>query len=320
MAVISETQVIARQRRIRSQAARRGRAKVYDTIARGVIGTIAGFIALVLVYIVFYVVSRGLPYVHTLSFFTSGNPDVGIGPQIFNTFYMLILSLIIMIPIGVGSAVYMVEYARQGRFVSVLRFATETLTSTPSIVVGLFGALLFADSAPFLQIGPIQLSGLHMTLSRLAGALTLAVLNVPWMLRTAEDAIRAVPNEYREASLAMGATRFQTIRRVMLPSALPGIVTGILIVAGRVTGESAALLFTGGEGGAPTGWFSLNPFLSGDTLAVHAYTLFAENPGPNAAALRLGTSLVLVVLVLLFNVSARLVSNVISRRSGGKTA
>ncbi len=319
MTAISEARSGTLTRRVRRQASKRQFAKISDRAATALLWMIAGFIALVLFYIVAYSVIQGIPaitHLGVMRFLTSGDPNLGIGPQIFNTFYLLLLSLVVMIPVGISAAIYMVEYARQGIFVSILRFATETLTSVPSIVIGIFGSFLFVSTEAY-TVGPLTVHGFGLTFSRIAGALTLAVLNLPWMLRTTEDALRAVPNEYREASMALGATRVKTVFRVILPAAIPGIITGILIVAGRVTGESAALFFTAGEGGAPTGWLTPKLSLSGDTLAVHAYTLFAENPGANALALRLGTSLVLIVIVLVFNVVARIIGNVVNRRFMG---
>jgi phosphate transport system permease protein len=248
----------------------------------------------------------GLPH-----FLTSGLNEVGIGPQIFYTYYQLLLSLILIVPIGIGAAIYIVEYTRQGPLLTVLRFATETMTSIPSILVGFFGVLLFVT-----HFG----DGSFLGRTPATAALTLTVLNLPWMLRTAEDALRAVPHDLREASAALGATRYRTVTRAVLPAAIPGLVTGILIVAGRIIAESAALLFTTTTpGGNGSDWFSLNPLQpGGETLAVHAYNLFAEPGGiPNANLLRLGTALVLIISVLAFNVGARIVGALINRHFTG---
>lgn len=301
------SQVSARRERVKAK--RRVFARVCDRAATGILWGIAGLVVLVLLYIVGYTVARGAPNT-TISHLLSSDPSVGLAPQLFNTFYLLVLSMIPMMVIGIGAAIYLVEYARQGWLLSILRYATETLTSVPSIVIGLLGFLLFVTNFG---------EGQRWGFSRLAGALTLAILNLPWMLRTAEDALRTVPNAYREASLAMGATRLQTITRVVLPAAIPGLVTGILIVAGRVIGESAALIYTAGEASATTGWQTAQlSHVAGDTLAVHIYSLFADNPTPQSVVGQTETAFVLIVLILVINVGARYLGSRVSRRFAGR--
>jgi phosphate transport system permease protein len=299
--------------RAREQSgARRTRAKLWDAIATGTLWTAAGIVVFTFLYILWTAITKGLPALGLPHFLTSGLNSVGIAPQIFYTYYLLILSLILIIPLGLGAAIYIVEYAKQGPLLNVLRFATETMTSIPSILVGFLGVLLFVT-----HFG----TGTFMGPTPAAGALALTVLNLAWMLRTAEDALRAVPRDLREASMALGATRLRTVTRAVLPAAIPGIVTGILIVAGRIIAESAVLLYTTTPpGGNGNNWFSLNPFQpGGETLAVHAYNLFSEPGGiPNAAELRLGTALVLIVSVLAFNVTARVIGAVVNRRFTGR--
>ncbi len=319
MAVTSIARSQPLQARARTVANRRARARVYDKIATGTLWGIAGFITLSFLFVVLYTLLQGLPHI-SWQFLTSGDFNTGIGLQIFNTFYLLFLSLLFMVPVGVGAAIYIVEYARNERFLRVLRFATETLTSTPTLIVGFFGFIVFSTYVyPIISIGPLHLHGLGLGFTRISGALTLAVLNVPWMLRTAEDALRAVPRGVREASLAMGATKWQSTIRVVLPAAIPGLVTSILIVAGRVIGETAALIYTTGATSSASNIF--NPALNvpGETLAYHAYVLFAE-PTQNSENLRLGTALVLIVLVLLFNVGARIIGAALNRHFSGKQA
>lgn len=307
------------QPRAAYRAQRRARAKLWDKIATIGLWSVAAFITGVFVFIVGYTLVRGLPSVVRPGFLTSGDPQVGIAAQIYNTFYLLLLSLLIMLPVGVGTAIYVVEYARHERFLRILRFATETLTSTPTLIIGLLGFLIFTANVPILHLGPFTIRGFGFGFTRLSGALTLAVLNVPWMLRTAEDALRAVPRELREASLALGATKWQTVTRAVLPAAIPGLITSMLVVAGRVTGETAALIYTVGAGGSSQSF--ANPALNrpGETLAYHAYQLFAE-PSANSEQLRLGTALVLIVLVLAFNIVARLLGEYLNRRLIGKSA
>lgn len=225
-----------------------------------------------------------------------GGPGSGVGPQLFNTLYILVLSLLITIPLGLGAGIYFAEYARTGRVVDLVRRATETLATLPSIVVGLFGFSLFVTAT-------------HSHPSRLAAALSLVVINLPYAVRISEDALRALPPALREGSLALGATRWQTVCRTLLPAALPSLLTGVILMAGRVFGEAAAILFTG-SAGAITGSdnYSLNPLLKGDTLAVDLYVFRTQaepSAVPDARQYADGVAALLVLLVLGFNVAAR---------------
>jgi phosphate transport system permease protein len=270
---------------------------------------VASFVILVLAYIIVYTFVRGAGNV-TWKFLTGSDFETGIAPQLFNTFYMLVLSMIPMLIVGIAAAVYTVEYARQGFMLRLLRFATETLTSVPSIVIGLLGFLLFVTNFG---------TGARWEFSRLAGALTLAILNLPWMMRTAEDALRAVPESIRTASYALGATKFQTVMRTVLPAAIPGLVTGALIVSGRVIGETAALIYTSGVAGSTSGWFNLKlTHIPGDTLAVHIYTLFADNPTPASQHAQTATAVVLIVLTLSVNLLGRYFERRLKRRFAGE--
>ena len=284
-------------------------ARTADRLATGSLWASAGIVVLVFAYLVLYTVARGAPAFSFANLFSS-DQTVGLAPQLFNTFYLLLLAMVPMLIIGLGAALYTVEYARQGWLLAVLRFAVEALTSIPSIVIGLLGFLLFVTNFG---------AGQRWGFSRIAGALALIILNLPWMLRLIEDALRAVPVAYREASMALGATRLQTLWRVVLPSAVPGLATAVLIVAGRVVGESAALIYTAGSAGSTTGW--LTPQLShvaGDTLAVHIWNLFADNPTPQSVNGQTETALVLIVLVLALNVGARVLAGRLRKRFAGK--
>ncbi len=270
---------------------------------------VTGFVLLVLLYIIGYTFTAGFKNL-SLQFFISSDFDRGIAPQLFNTFYILILSMIPMLLIGISAAVYIVEYAKQGTMLKILRFATETLSSVPSIIIGLLGFLLFVTN---FGEGP------RWEFCRLAGALTLAILNLPWMMRTAEDALRAVPNSLREASYALGATKLQTIFRAVLPASIPGLMTGALIVSGRVIGETAALIYTSGVAGSSNGWFNFNLIhVPGDTLAVHIYTLFADNPTPAAQQGQTATAVVLIALVLGVNLLGRFFERRLTKRFSGE--
>jgi len=207
------------------------RLHLNNGVAVGILWTVASFVALLFIAIIVYLIFRGFIYLINPAFYGSGID--GIGPEIFNTFYILILTEVFLFPITLAAAIYLIEYARQGPLVTSIHFAAETLAGVPSIVLGLFGVLAFSD-----------LLGLHT--SRIAGALTLLCLNLPLSLRLFEDAIASVPQELREGGLALGATRWRMIRSVVLPSALPGLVTGLILSAGKIIGEAAALLFTMG--------------------------------------------------------------------------
>ncbi len=209
----------------------------------------------------------------------------GISTIILNTFAMLILTLLIAAPLGVAAAVYLIEYAKQGPLVRILRLGTETLAGIPSIIFGLFGMLFFVDI-------------LHFGFGLLSGCLTLTLMILPTIVRTSEEALKSVPRALREGSLALGATKLQTIAKVVLPAAAPGILTGLILGIGRAVGETAALLFTmGSDYKLATGLFS-----SARALSTHVYLLFAEGISFDRA---FSTATVLILIVLLFNVAAK---------------
>jgi phosphate transport system permease protein len=234
----------------------------------------------------------------------------GIGPLIWNSFYMLVLSLLITGPLGIAAGIYMAEYAEENRWTNAIRFAQETISSVPSIVVGLFGLILF-----------VNLSGWGFT--ALSGALALTVFNLPLLARLTEQAIRAVPADERSGSLALGATKWQTIRNVVLPLAIPGIVTGLILTAGRIFGEAAALLFTAGLA-TPSNYHFENlnvldprspwsPFRPATTLAVYIWKNNSEGLGPDVAQIGNGSAAVLLMAVLVFNVGSRALGSLVQR-------
>ena len=269
------------------------RAHASSQIARGVIYVGVLFTTLVLLGIVGFILVNGIPHLTPALFewsYTSEN--VSLMPALISTLYMALLALLIAVPIGVSSAIYLVEYAKPGsRFVRVVRVTTETLQGIPSIIYGLFGMLFFTTV-------------LGWGLSLLSGACTLAIMVLPVIMRTAEEALIAVPASYRAGGFALGAGYLRTIFRCVLPSALPGIVGGVLLALGRCVGEVAALLFTAGTiaqipdfGGQ--GIFAL--FDSCRTLAVHMYVLASEGLHIDETY---ATAVVLLVLVTLLNVIA----------------
>src|SRR6185437_5929645 len=214
----------------------------------------------------------------------------------------------ICIPFSMCAAIYLVEYARQGRFTRMVRFATETLAGVPSIILGLFGFLIFVTNFGL---------GTRLGYSRLAGALTLVILNLPVLLSVFEDALRKVPTELREASSALGASKLQTVTRVLIPTAFPSLITGVILTAGKMIGETAALIYTAGGSSSINGWFSLNPLTAGDTLTIKLYQLQAEGITPNAAQVAAGTATLLIILLLAFNLGLRWAANYINKRITG---
>ena len=268
-------------------------AHASSQIARGVIYAGALFTTLVLLGIVGFILVNGVPHLTpTLFEWSYTSENVSLMPALISTLYMALLALLIAVPIGVSSAIYLVEYAKPGsRFVRAVRVTTETLQGIPSIIYGLFGMLFFTTV-------------LNWGLSLLSGACTLAIMVLPVVMRTAEEALIAVPASYRAGGFALGAGYLRTIFRCVLPSALPGIVGGVLLALGRCVGEVAALLFTAGTiaqipdfGGQ--GIFAL--FDSCRTLAVHMYVLASEGLHIDETY---ATVVVLLVLVTLLNVIA----------------
>ncbi|RIX46506.1 phosphate ABC transporter permease PstA [Paenibacillus nanensis] len=289
------------------------RAKTVDKIATGVIIGVAAFIVLLLAGLLGFILVRGLGH---LSFdFLTSPPDSfreggGIGPQLFNSLFLLVLTMIITIPLGIGAGIYMSEYAKANKLTDFIRLVVEVLSSFPSIVVGLFGLLMLVN---YFGLG----------FSLMAGALALTVFNLPLMVRITEQGLKSVPREQKEAALALGLTKWKTISSIMLPIALPIILSGTILAAGRVFGEAAALLFTAGMS-SPRLDFSewnplnpvspLNPFRPAETLAVHIWKINSEGLAPDAPEIAAGASAVLVITVLLFNLLARWLGRFMHRK------
>ena len=248
------------------------------------------FTFLVLLWILGYIMLGGIKEINLEFLFTSpSGEDGGIFPMIITTLYLIIISIGIAAPIGILSAIYLVEYAKNERFINVVRFATESLASVPSIIYGLFGMVFFVT---FLKFG----------WSIISGAITVSIMILPTIIRTTEEALKSVPNSYREASLALGATKFRTIFKCVLPSAISGIVTGIILSVGRVVGETAAIYLTMGM--AP--YIPKSIFESGRTLSVHLYMLSKEGISFEKA---FATATILIIIILIINLSANYVSN-----------
>ena len=247
-------------------------------------------VAAVLVMIVGQVLIKGIPNLSADLFSPTYNSEnVSLLPSLFNTLWMTVLALIISVPLGVGGAIYLVEYApRRSRLVQIVRLTAETLQGIPSILYGLFGMILFVTA-------------LHWSYSMLSGALTLAIMVLPLILRTTEEALLSVPDMWREGSLALGAGKLRTVMKVVLPPASGGIFSGIILAIGRIVGETAALIYTAGT----VAQFAVNPMSSGSTLAVHVYVLSGEGLHVGEAY---ATATILLVIVFLMNTLSRQIS------------
>ncbi len=288
----------------------RARARFWDRVVTGALWSVAIAVVALLGAIILYLLAKGVG-VLSWQFVTQANVQSTFdGPEVFNTFYIIALALLICIPFSLSAAIYLVEYARQGRFTRLTRFATETLAGVPSIILGLFGFLIFVTNFGL---------GTRLGYSRLAGALTLVILNLPVLLSVFEDALRKVPMELREASEALGANKLQTVSRVLVPTAFPSLITGVILTAGKMIGETAALIYTAGGSSSINGWFSLNPLTAGDTLTIKLYQLQSEGITPNAAQVAAGTATLLIILLLAFNLGLRWAAGFINQRISGHT-
>lgn len=253
----------------------------------------AGITAALLVFLIGYIFVKGLPNI-TWELLTTASSTLkgttGILPNLVNTLYIIVLTLIVVLPLGVGAAVYLTEYARNKRLVNLISFATETLAGIPSILYGLVGMLFFTE-----------LCGLKSCL--LAGALTLAIMTLPTIIRTTQESLKTVPQSYREGALGLGAGKWHMIRTVVLPASVDGIVTGCILTVGRIVGESAALLFTTGMSNALLApWEAVLPNRAGTTLTVAMYK-FAKERGQFDVAFAIAA--ILLILTLLINLAAQ---------------
>ncbi|MBQ6893614.1 MAG: phosphate ABC transporter permease PstA [Clostridia bacterium] len=272
------------------------RKDILSSFLWSVVWISAAVTAISFVGIVSYILIKGIPHITPSLFawkYTTEN--VSLMPALINTLEMTVLALIVAVPLGIGASIYMAEYAKRGnRLVKVVRITAETLSGIPSIVYGLFGSLFFVKA-------------LHMGLSLISGALTLAIMILPLIMRTAEEALQAVPDSYREGSFGLGAGRLRTVMKVVLPSAIPGILSGIILGIGRIVGESAALIFTAGT----VAEVATSLFDSSRTLAVHMYTISGEGLyiGQTYA-----TAVILLLIVIVINGLSALVAKKLERK------
>lgn len=279
-------------------------AKKVNKLATGILYAIAAVIIIILASLILFILVRGLPHV-SWSFLTGRSSSYeaggGIGIQLYNSFFLLIITLIISIPLSMGAGVYLAEYAKAGPLTNFVRTCIEILSSLPSVVVGLFGYLIFVVQ---FQYG----------FSIISGALALTVFNLPMMTRNVEDSLKTVHHTQREAGLALGISRWETVLHVVIPEALPGIVTGIVLASGRIFGEAAALIYTAGQSAPALDWSNWNIlsvtspisiFRQAETLAVHIWKVNSEGTIPDGLQVSAGSAAVLLIFILIFNLSAR---------------
>ncbi|WP_295616935.1 phosphate ABC transporter permease PstA [uncultured Intestinimonas sp.] len=277
-----------------------GGRRAYDRTLRFLLYLCAFITCALLVCIIGFIFVRGLPHVTWQLLSTAPShirQTIGILPTILNTLYIIFVTLIIVLPLGVGAAVYLTEYAKNRRLVSAIEFATETLTGIPSIIYGLVGMLFFVQ---FCSLGT----------SLLAGGLTLVVMTLPTIIRTTQESLKTVPQSYREGALGLGAGKWHMIRTIVLPSSVDGIVTGCILAIGRVVGESAALLYTAGMGLTVNNFFEAMGS-SGATLTVSLY-MYAMERGEIEVAFAIAS--ILMILTLVINLSAKLVGKKLKKQ------
>jgi len=269
--------------------------RLKDGILTGLIWIAGGITGAILIWIVAYVVINGISELN-LEFLFGNESEDGLIPMVISTIYIIALSLIIAAPLGILSAIYLVEYAKQGKLVRIIRFSIECLASIPSIIYGLFGLIFFVTICGFKW-------------SLLSGSLTVSIMILPTIIRTVEEALKTVPQSYREGSLGLGATKIRTIMKVVVPSSISGIVTSLILSVGRIIGETAAILLTAGMvTRIPTSIMD-----SGRTLSVHLYYLAKEGISFEKAY---ATATVLLVVVLFLNISTKQFANWIAKRNG----
>ena len=270
--------------------------KVYNGVMRALIYTASAIVVALLIFLLCYIFYRGLPNL-SWEFLTSEesvrNDIQGIGPAILNTLYVIIATLVVVLPLGVGAAIYLTEYATNRKLVSAIEFATETLAGIPSIIYALVGVLVFAES---LALGK----------TLIAGAFTLVIMTLPTIIRTTQESLKTVPQSYREGSLGLGAGKWHMIRTVVLPSSIDGIVTGCILAIGRIVGESAVLLYTVGMSMRMQDFFrnGLESFFSasGSTLSVALYVYAKVRADFDLA---FSVAVVLIVITLVINLAAK---------------
>lgn len=274
--------------------------KAYGVTMRALMGIAVTLTCALVLFLIAYILYKGLPNItwellSTSPSYLSGT--IGILPDILNTVYLVLATLVIVLPLGVGAAVYLTEYAKNKRIVSVIEYAAETLSGIPSIIYGLVGMLFFCQF-------------LNMQTSILAGALTLVIMNLPTVMRTTQESLKTVPQSYREGAFGLGAGKWRVIRTVVLPGCVDGIITGCILSVGRILGESAALLFTAGVAHTLNGIVE-GMMSSGASLTVALY-FYAKERGEFEVAFAIAA--ILMILTLIINIAAALVGKYFKKR------
>ncbi len=278
----------------------RGKRKGYILIMKLVMWLSVGITATLVLFLVGYILFKGVPHItwvllSTKPSYLSGR--IGILPDVLNTLYIIVATLLFVIPLGVGAAIYLTEYAKNKRLVSMIEYAAETLSGIPSIIYGLVGMLFFCQF-------------LNMQTSLLAGALTLVIMNLPTVMRTTQESLKTVPQSYREGAFGLGAGKWRVIRTVVLPGCVDGVITGCILSVGRILGESAALLFTAGLAHDLYGLFE-GLGSSGSTLTVALY-FYAKEQGEFEVAFAIAA--ILMIMTLIINFAAALVGRYFTKR------
>lgn len=269
-------------------------------VMRSLMWLCAGLTCALVLFLIGFVFIKGVPHISWNLLSTSPSylsDNIGILPDILNTLYIVLATILIVVPLGVGAAIYLTEYASNRRIVGAIEYAAETLSGIPSIIYGLVGMLFFCQ---FLDMGT----------SLLAGALTLVIMNLPTIMRTTQESLKTVPQSYREGAFGLGAGKWRVIRTVVLPGCVDGVITGCILAIGRILGESAALLFTAGFAHVMNGFFSAMSS-SGATLTVALY-FYAKEQGEFGIALAIAA--ILMVMTLLLNLAADLIAKVCRRK------
>lgn len=277
-----------------------GSRRAYILFMRILMGAAAVITAALVLFLIAYVLVKGLPSVSWTLLSTAPSylsDRIGILPDLLNTLYIVIATLLIVLPLGVGAAIYLTEYATNRRIIGVIEYAAETLSGIPSIIYGLVGMLFFCQF-------------LNMKTSLLAGALTLVIMNLPTIMRTTQESLKTVPQSYREGAFGLGAGKWRVIRTVVLPGCVDGVITGCILSVGRILGESAALLFTAGFAHALNGFFD-GLSSAGATLTVALY-VYAKEQGQFDVAFAIAA--ILMLLTLLINGAAMLVERYFRRK------
>lgn len=274
--------------------------KAYICTMKGLMGISSAVTFALVLFLIVYLLVKGIPNISWKLLSTSPSyltNEIGILPDILNTVYIVLATIVVVVPLGVGAAIYLTEYASNKRLVGIIEYAAETLSGIPSIIYGLVGKLFFSQ---FLDMGT----------SLLAGAMTLVIMNLPTVMRTTQESLKTVPQSYREGAFGLGAGKWRVIHTVVLPGCVDGVITGCILSVGRILGESAALLFTAGFAHALNGIFT-GLSSAGSTLTVALY-FYAKEQGEFGVAFAIAA--ILIILTFIINMAAKLVSNHFRRK------